>query len=88
MKPTTRRRFIRSGYFLSLAGYLLPVLKSVLWSRKINDTTYNMAIKVNTEPYKSSPSKSSLFEPSYLALHRSGELKKRGEELWEMIQDV
>lgn len=26
------------------------------------------------------------FEPEYLALHRSGELKKRGEKLWEMMR--
>jgi len=87
MKPTTRRRFIRSGYFLSLAGYLIPVLKFFPWSRKINDTTNKVAINVNTDTYNSSLPKSSIFEPSYLALHRSGELKKRGEELWEMMED-
>ena len=26
------------------------------------------------------------FEPSYLKLHRSGELKKRGDKLWEMME--
>jgi len=26
------------------------------------------------------------FEPAYLKLHRSGELKKRGEELWEIMR--
>lgn len=26
------------------------------------------------------------FEPGYLKLHRSGELKKRGEKLWEMME--
>lgn len=26
------------------------------------------------------------FEPAYLALHRSGELKKRGENLWSMME--
>jgi len=27
------------------------------------------------------------FEPAYVKLHRSGELKKKGEGLWEMLQD-
>ena len=27
------------------------------------------------------------FEPGYLALHRSGELKRRGQDLWEMMRD-
>lgn len=27
------------------------------------------------------------FEPAYLALHRSGELKKRGQALWEMMKN-
>jgi len=26
------------------------------------------------------------FEPAYLRLHRNGELKKRGEELWNMLK--
>lgn len=26
------------------------------------------------------------FEPAYLKLHRSGELKKRGEELWSFME--
>ncbi|MBS0010856.1 MAG: radical SAM protein [Bacteroidales bacterium] len=30
---------------------------------------------------------SSLFEPSYLSLHRSGELKRRGEQLWAMMEN-
>lgn len=28
-----------------------------------------------------------VFEPSYLKLHKTGELKKRGEELWEILLD-
>ena len=27
------------------------------------------------------------FEPAYLKLHRTGELRKRGEELWEILKD-
>jgi len=27
------------------------------------------------------------FEPSYMRLHKTGELKKRGEELWEILLD-
>jgi len=27
------------------------------------------------------------FKPGYVNLHRSGELKKRGEALWEMLKD-
>ncbi len=26
-------------------------------------------------------------KPGYIELHRSGELKKRGEELWAILQD-
>ena len=29
----------------------------------------------------------STYEPGYLSLHRNGELKARGEELWEIMQD-
>ena len=30
----------------------------------------------------------SSFEPGYLKLHKSGELKKRGETLWNMLSSV
>lgn len=33
-----------------------------------------------------SPEICSDFEPAYLSLHRSGELKRRGEELWKMLE--
>jgi len=35
---------------------------------------------------KSREKSGSDFEPGYLSLHRSGELKKRGEKLWEMMR--
>lgn len=84
MKPTTRRRFIVSGYFLSISGYLSLISKPFSWFRNINVTT--KAMKTSTLP-NSYLSKASDFEPSYLALHRIGELKKRGEELWDMMKD-
>ena len=87
MKPTTRRRFIRSGYFLSLTGYLIPVLKLFPWLRKTNNATNAMTDHTNLDAFSSALPNNSVFKPSYLALHRSGELKKRGEELWKMMGD-
>ena len=43
-----------------------------------------------TAPTSESPeathSSSSVFEPAYLALHRSGELARRGDQLWQIME--
>jgi len=41
----------------------------------------------NSTTCTSSYTKTNRFEPSYLALHQSGELKNRGEKLWDMMED-
>ncbi len=41
---------------------------------------------LNETPLETKRDKFSEFEPSYLKLHRKGELKKRGEELWEITK--
>ena len=66
---------------------MTPLLGFIPWFRKNSNTSVRMTIQANTgKNIKPLPSASE-FEPSYLKLHRSGELKKRGEELWSMMGD-
>ena len=43
------------------------------------------AIHTKSDPFNSEDR--SRFEPAYLSLHRNGELKTRGQELWEIMWD-
>ena len=72
MKKPNRRRFIKSGYILSISTAFLHAFPFSRFFIKPNDTS-DITEKA--------------FEPAYLALHRSGELKKRGEELQSLMSE-
>jgi len=57
------------------------IIKSFLYTAFAGFTPY-LNSKMSGNPQKSSPG----FEPGYLKLHRSGELKSRGENLWAMME--
>ena len=76
MKEQARRSFIRTGLYAAVSGLGLSVFYPFTGFGKTRSPgSRNM-------PLLDSP------EPSYLELHRSGELKKRGEELWQIMQTV
>lgn len=91
MKKQGRRRFMKTGYLLSISGLInqswgiseLCNIKEKSYS-KIRDATIT-AEKKHTR--KNRNINHLEFEPSYLKLHRSGELKERGQELWEMMHE-
>jgi len=66
-----RRAFCKSCLLLSLSGLILPSAGRSSESEK---------------PKSSAAPASSEFEPSYMALHRSGELKERGQALWKIME--
>jgi len=57
------------------------IIKSILLAPLAGFTSYiNCKMSGNTQ-------KTSIgFEPAYLSMHRSGELKRRGEQLWAMME--
>ena len=71
MKKQARRNFIRS----CLTAVISVMSPGVL-----------MAIKGNGKNRTGEPNNIP-FEPSYLKLHRSGELKERGEALWQIMEN-
>lgn len=67
-----RRAFCKACFLVGLSGLFVP---NVGRSAKSAKSGSSRAL-VNSR-----------FEPAYLALHRSGELKTRGQELWAMMKN-
>lgn len=86
MKKQSRRQFSKSLLYLglSLPASALVSLFTACKQRGKFVKSYNSVSK-NTSNDKKAKLQSD-FEPAYLQLHRSGELKKRGEELWNVMK--
>jgi putative pyruvate formate lyase activating enzyme len=88
MKKQTRREFTKSCLYLTISGFC-PVLFSPFSACKQKEKLTHLSnrdekeIINNKRMAKIGPD----FEPRYLKLHRSGELKKRGEQLWKVMED-
>lgn len=71
MKVQSRRHFINSSMLLFLGGLFSPISSLASgFSRLLRSDKHSS----KTE-----------FEPNYLKLYKSGELKKRGEQLWAIM---
>jgi putative pyruvate formate lyase activating enzyme len=90
MQFTSRRQFLRSCLSVAISGLGSAFLSLTPgWGRKAR------AVSEPGRQESGSPEQGKIrkearadpkFEPAYLGLHRTGELKKRGEELWETMQ--
>jgi len=80
---SSRRNFLkRLG---GLAFFLLPFTRAYSWLGKSGSSPiHSKSAGVTTQSATRLPQKPT-FEPRYLELHRSGELKRRGQILWEMM---
>ena len=84
MKIHNRRTFIKSGYFLSLSGFLFPLSDHI---QRYLKKEYTLGTATDYKFGRFVKSGDFNFSPSYVALHHKGELKARGEELWEIMRD-
>ena len=75
MKVQARRNFIKSCLYAAVSGLGLSIFfpSTVTGNRRIQGS-----------PNRTAASSS---EPSYLELHRSGELQKRGGALWQIMEN-
>ncbi len=71
MKELSRRSFVGSLFSLAVA------------SLSSNFPYLNVACR---KPSEAVPQIDPDFEPGYLRLHRSGKLRRRGEELWQLMK--
>ena len=77
---SNRRMFCRKLASLSLAGILpAPVISACLSESSSTSNRKSAKMSATTNNQKSS------FEPGYLRLHRTGELKERAEVMWDMM---
>ena len=91
MKKQNRRGFIKTGYFLSISGAFIQAW-NLLRTFSIKEKQSFLSFKQNLSAKKMDHRNKSFynnpeFEPSYLRLHQNGELKQRGQELWDIMGD-
>ena len=72
MKEQSRRKFIKSSFYLAISGFSSAFAFLFTGCKQKAKST---SLQIDTN-----------FEPAYMRLHRSGELKKRGEELWSIME--
>ncbi len=73
MKELSRRKFIGSVFSMAAVASLTSTFPCL-----------NAACRKQS---RTTPQIDPDFEPRYLKLHRSGELRRRGEELWQLMQN-
>jgi putative pyruvate formate lyase activating enzyme len=90
MKERSRRQFMESCLLLSCSGLGASFLCLVSGRKKEARATSKPGRKGSGTPEQGQIHKrariDSNFEPAYLKLHRSGELKKRAEALWKDME--
>ena len=87
MKPCGepgRRRFLKTGLGCLVVGWLGP-LRTLLGKFPESERKNGASLSANLH-HKGADMPESSFEPAYLKLHQSGELKRRGEELWQVMK--
>jgi len=72
MKEQSRRKFVKSCFYLAISGFG-SAFTFLFTGCKLKAKSKSLLIDTN-------------FEPAYMRLHRSGELKKRGDELWSIME--
>ena len=90
MNRQTRKQFIKSSFYLLISTTTTSLLQFFISCKRkssshsvstsqMNRSERGMAVQNNIAIDKR-------FEPAYMKLHRTGELKKRGEELWQIMK--
>jgi len=82
MKKQPRRNFIKSCFYAAVSVLSLGILALFSGFGKNRIPGSKKIIIVNKGIKRNDP----LFEPSYLELHRTGELQTRGEALWRIME--
>ena len=90
MKERTRRQFIRSSFYLTVSGIFsaaIPLFARCKEKDESSGLFYILSHRGEKAIEKAGKARiDPEFEPAYLRLHRSGELKKRGEKLWAIMK--
>jgi len=90
MNTQSKRQFIKSFLFLVISGMGMGIVSPCSGKTKKEKPATHPVTRKHKEresrqeikTAKSNPN----FEPAYIKLHKTGELKKRGEELWRIME--
>lgn len=85
----SRKQFLARCARLAASGGAALVCQALAGCRPVGTTSgsHAMNLGVPVAPRTGRrPAIDPAFEPAYLALHRTGELKRRGEQLWEAME--
>ncbi len=77
MEELLSEKFTRRNFFKKLGQLCLPISLSPIFLNLLETTAV---------AGKGRPAIDPNFQPAYLRLHRAGELKKRAEELWQIME--
>lgn len=90
MKQQSRRQFIESCLYLAISGFGCGFASLCAGCKKEERETSLSGILDHEKKERVAVEGAARidpdFEPAYLRLHRNGELKKRGEQLWNMMK--
>ncbi len=88
MKEQSRREFIGFCFSLTVSGFGSSFISLCAGCKKEEESASGIPNAEKSEALivEGSSKIDPGFEPAYLRLHRNGELKKRGEELWNMME--
>ena len=91
IKLQSKRQFIKSCFCLALSGFssfFLSLHAACNKGEKVGNLPGGSPDRRNKKPSTNEGAKKmgTDFEPAYMSLHRSGELKRRGQELWDIMR--
>lgn len=90
MKEPSRRDFVKSSFYLVISGFSSAFTslfgRCKRKARSVSQLNILDQKKKDRAVTKSMAKIDPDFEPAYLKLHRTGELKKRGQELWNIMK--
>jgi len=83
----TRRKFIHSWFYLTLSGIISSLMARTVFGRlKVATAATDSSRAADVRSGAGIGSGGEGFAPSYLHLHASGELKRRGQQLREIME--
>lgn len=86
MRRNTRRQFLRASLSAAVCGSGLCLYSGVAGCRRKESVPDQASAGDGERLPPESARIAKDFEPGYLKLHRTGELKRRGEELWRILE--
>jgi putative pyruvate formate lyase activating enzyme len=90
MNEQSRRQFMESCLYLAISGFGCGFVSLCAGCKKEEKSASPSNIlehgKTDRLTVEGSAKIDPVFEPAYLRLHKNGDLKKRGEELWNIME--